>query len=325
MRALPERKHLEITFPRVEGYVFDVHQSIRVNLQDVPYLQIDPSHEPTEVVAKPAVGYRIGRPDRLGPGSEVVHDRNPFHREKRLQATVYEIAAELTHRLKEKREDWNARHILFPQVLNTVWHYLEERVVVSDGETPLEEIALLKYKQRIIERLTEAIEPDTEAGELPILPVIEQFRPIGSTSEVLFRTVRPCVGTTKSHISHVVLDAPQWEHSVAYQLERMPEVIAYARNDHLDLTIPYEWQGARHEYRPDYLIRWRGEDGREVKVILEIKGFETEQDRQKETAAKRWVRAVNHHGEFGVWAFAVCRKPERLREVLGEAALSVVE
>jgi hypothetical protein len=73
----------------------------------------------------------------------------------------------------------------------------------------LEEIAFLKYKQRIIERLTEAIEPDTEAGEPPILPVIERFRPIGSTSEVLFRTVRPCVGTTKSHISPVVLDAPK--------------------------------------------------------------------------------------------------------------------
>jgi len=123
---------------------------------------------------------------------------------------------------------------------------------------------------------------------------------------VLFRTVRPTVGKPKSHISHVVLDAPTWEHSVASQLERTPEVIAYVRNDHLDFSIPYEWQGARHEYRPDYLIRWRGEDGQEVKVILEIKGFETEQDRQKETAAKRWVRAVNIHGEFGRWVFALC-------------------
>jgi type III restriction enzyme len=110
-----------------------------------------------------------------------------------------------------------------------------------------------------------------------------------------------------------VLDAPKWEHSVAYQLERMPEVIAYARNDHLDFTITYEWQGARHEYRPDYLIRWRCDDGHEVKIILEVKGFETEQDRQKETAARRWVRAVNHHGEFGRWAFALCKDPARLR------------
>jgi type III restriction enzyme len=313
VRALPERKHLEITFPRVEGYVLDVRSRIRLNLNGVPFLQIG-GDEPTEVTVKPQVGYLIGRPDRLGPGPEVVHDRNPFHREKRLQATVYEIAAELTHRLKERREDWSARHTLFPQVLHAVWQYLEERVVLKQ-DAPLEEVALLKYKQRIIERLTEAIEPDTEAGEPPILPVIERFRPIGSTAEVLFRTVRPCVGTTKSHISHVVLDS-KWEHAVAHQLEQIPEVIAYARNDHLDFTIPYEWQGVRHEYRPDFLIRWRCRDGREVKIILEVKGFETEQDRQKEAAARRWVRAVNHHGEFGRWAFAVCKDPAGLKSLL---------
>jgi type III restriction enzyme len=319
IRALPERRHLEITFPRVEGYVSDVRQRIRVNLENVPYLQIDPVQEPTEVIAKPAAGYRVGRPDRLGPGPEVLHDRNPFHREKRLQATVYEIAAELTQRLKNKRDDWNARHVLFPQVLNIVWQYLEERVVVANGDTPLEEITLLKYKQRIIERLTEAIEPDTEAGEPPILPVIERFRPLGSTAEVLFRTVRPAVGTTKSHISHVVLDAPNWEHSVAYQLEQMPEVIAYARNDHLDFTIPYEWQGVRHEYRPDYLVRLHNKGGATVTVILEIKGFESEQDRQKEAAARRWVRAINHHREFGRWQFLVCREPPTLKRLLLDA------
>jgi type III restriction enzyme len=313
VRALPERKHLEITFPRIEGYVLDVRSRMRLNLDGVPFLQIG-GDEPTEVTVKPQVGYLIGRPDQLGPGPEVVHDRNPFHREKRLQATVYEIAAELTHRLKERREDWGARHTLFPQVLHAVWQYLEERVVLKQ-DAPLEEVALLKYKQRIIERLTEAIEPDTEAGEPPILPVIERFRPIGSTAEVLFRTVRPCVGTTKSHISHVVLDS-KWEHGVAHQLEQIPEVIAYARNDHLDFTIPYEWQGVRHEYRPDFLIRWRCRDGREVKIILEVKGFETEQDRQKEAAARRWVRAVNHHGEFGRWAFAVCKDPAGLKSLL---------
>jgi type III restriction enzyme len=320
VRALRERKHLEITFPRVEGYVFDVRQRIRVNWDEVPYLVIDPSTEPTEVQVKPAVGYRIGRPDRLSPGEEVLHDRNPFYRENRLQATVYEIAAEITNRLKGKREEWQIRHILFPQVLNIVWHYLEERVRVS-AQATLQEVALEKYQQRIVERLTEAIEPDTEAGEPPILPIIERFRPIGSTAEVLFRTVRQCVGTTKSHISHVVLDAPEWEHSVAYQLERIPEVIAYARNDHLDFTIPYECQGVRHEYRPDFLIRWRREDGREVKIVLEVKGFETEQDRQKEAAAKRWVRAVNHHGEFGQWAFVVCRDPQALTHILREAGM----
>jgi len=99
-------------------------------------------------------------------------------------------------------------------------------------------------------------------------------------------------------------------------------VVAYARNDHLDFTIPYEWQGARHEYRPDYIVRWRRPDGQEVRAILEVKGFETEQDRQKEAAARRWVWAVNHHGEFVRWAFVVCKEPSRLKTVLVHSCVS---
>ena len=272
-------------------------------------------------MVKPVSAYSIGQPSRLGPGKEVRHDRNPFHKEKRLQTTIYEITQELTQRLKNKKEEWSARHILFPQVLKIVREYVENRVYRVTLDTPLEEIALLKYKQRIVERLTEAIEPDTEADETPILPVIEKFRPKGSTAEVLFRTVRPTIGTIKSHVSHVVLDAPKWEHSAAYQLEKMPEVVSYARNDHLDFTIPYEWIGVRHEYRPDFLIRLRTEEDREVMIVLEIKGFETEQDRQKETAAKRWVKAVNYHGDFGRWVFVVCKDPWRVRNKIQNAII----
>ncbi|MEW6572905.1 MAG: hypothetical protein AB1374_04660 [Bacillota bacterium] len=95
-------------------------------------------------------------------------------------------------------------------------------------------------------------------------------------------------------------------------------VNTYVRNDHLDFTIPYEWQGVRHEYRPDYLVWLKHPGDGEIKVILEVKGFETEKDRQMEAAAKRWVRAVNHHGEFGRWAFVLCREPQRLGSQLGQ-------
>ena len=107
----------------------------------------------------------------------------------------------------------------FPASLEIVWRYLEEKVALTE-DAPIEDVVLLKYRQRIVEGLTEAIEPDTETGDPPLLPVLERFRAIGSTSEVLFRTSRHCVGTTKSHISHVVLDALKWEHSVAFQLSK---------------------------------------------------------------------------------------------------------
>ncbi|GEM_PF-2159805 len=47
-----------------------------------------------------------------------------------------------------------------------------------------------------------------------------------------------------------------------------------------------------------YVIQWHCEDRQGVKIILEVKGFETQQDRHKKAATRRWVRAVNRHGEF---------------------------
>ncbi|MCS6790120.1 MAG: hypothetical protein NZ580_03980 [Bacteroidia bacterium] len=60
VQALPERKKLEITFPRVEGYIMDVRQRIRIDWDKEPYLRVESQVEPTEVEAKPTVGYRVG-------------------------------------------------------------------------------------------------------------------------------------------------------------------------------------------------------------------------------------------------------------------------
>ena len=309
VKALPERKGLEIRFPRVEGYIFDVRRRIKADIKSIPPLYIDPTKEPTQVVVKDTVGVRVGRPDRLGPGTEVLETRNPFHKTHRLQTSVYEIAAQVTSKLQP-----DVRPLVFQQVLEIVWQYLEKRVRVKGGAV-LEEVALKRYMDTIVSRLCDAIEPDTEAGESPILPRIERYRPVGSTSEVLFRTLKEVHGTIKSHVSHVVVDSG-WEHSIAFELEKIPDVIAYVKNDRLDFTIPYEYEGAMHNYIPDYIIRLRLDDISEINVILEIKGFEDEQDRAKKAAAQRWIEAVNNHGGFGKWALRECRSPYALPKIL---------
>jgi type III restriction enzyme len=43
----------------------------------------------------------------------------------------------------------------------------------------------------------------------------------------------------------------------------------------------------RLNYLPDYLIRLRRKGRSELDLILEVKGFETERDRQKEVSTKR--------------------------------------
>ncbi len=314
VKALPERESLAITFPRVEGYVLDVKHRIRCDIESLPYLRVHPQEAPTEVTVKPPAGYRTGRPDLLGPGESEVHDRGEFYKARRPQAAVFEMASEITSRLKPQPEEAGSRSVLFPQVLKVVETYLAERVTFVEAQPG--EIALERYKQKVIERLSQAIEPDTDSGEAPILPVIERFRPTGSTKEVIFRATRPCFGTEKSHVSHVVADSAVWEHSVAYRLERLDYVVSYVKNDHMDFVIPYDWQGQRHNYRPDFLARLLRRDGSEMTAIVEVKGYEREQEQLKQPAAERWVKAVNHDGRYGQWAYVVIRDPATVAEKL---------
>jgi type III restriction enzyme len=160
----------------------------------------------------------------------------------------------------------------------------------------------------MVERLRDGIVPDQAEGEPPLLPILNRYKPIGTTAEVDFKTTRPCHGTQKSHIDQVVVDTSSWEASATFRLEACAAVAFYARNDHLELTIPYEYVGIDHAYEPDFLVRLRNG----VTVLLEIKGYEDNEAHAKHDAAKRWVAAVNNWGQLGVWAFHVCRNPQLL-------------
>ena len=198
---------------------------------------------------------------------------------------------------------------LIPQVYRIVDEYIARKVDFR-GCHPCE-LGLETYVRRIVERLTAAIEPDADSGEPPLLPRLNRYQPIGSTAGVNFKTTRPCVPTVRSHIDQVVADTDSWEQAAVFRLEQAGDIVAfYARNDHLELSIPYEYLGAAHSYFPDFVVRLTGG----LTLLLEIKGEERERDRAKHQAAQRWVRAVNHWGQLGQWAFHACRDPQRLSD-----------
>ena len=93
------------------------------------------------------------------------------------------------------------------------------------------------------------------------------------------------------------------------RLEQACDLVAfYARNDHLELSIPYEYLGGVHAYFPDFVVRLTNS----VTLLLEIKGEERERGRTKHQAARRWVSAVNYWGQLGPWAFHACKDPQRV-------------
>jgi type III restriction enzyme len=133
---------------------------------------------------------------------------------------------------------------------------------------------------------------------------------------VNFKTTRPCVPTIRSHINQVVADTDSWEQAAVFRLEEARDTVAfYARNDHLELSIPYEYLGIAYSYFPDFVVRLTNG----TTLLLEIKGEEREKDRAKHQAARRWVSAVNHWGQLGRWSFLVCRDPQQLGTKLKEA------
>ena len=54
---------------------------------------------------------------------------------------------------------------------------------------------------------------------------------------------------------------------------------------------------------------------------LEVKAQDTQRDRTKREFLDEWVRAVNEHGGFGKWNWAVSTHPSDVSGILQEAVL----
>ena len=326
VRALPERAGYEIRFPIVEGYAFALKKNeIKADIKAMESLLIEPERTPTAVYVKPAVGYETGTPSTLGPGEAILQDREAYYQSTHIQAIKFEIARQIVWNLVGDSKSHpnpdshpalrlQSRHRLFPQVYSLVNAYIERKVDFRENNPC--ELGQEKYVTRLVERLIAAIQPDETHGEPPLLPILNRYKPIGTSADVDFMTTRTCHSTERSHVNQVVLDTQTWESSATFRLEQSDVVDYYVRNDHLGLSIPYEYTGVSHNYEPDFIVRLKNE----INLVLEIKGFETDQERAKYAGANRWVSAVNNWGQLGRWAFHVCRDPQLLVEELSANA-----
>ncbi len=323
VKSLPQRGEMEIRFPVVEGYAFALRQNeITAEIEAMDPLVLEPdTTTPTAVYVKPASGYQAGTPGTGGPGAFEEQDRDAYYQSTHIQAIKFEMARQIVWRLVgDSRTQPNpnsnpelrfqSRHRLFPQVFALVDAYIQQKVDLR-GCNPCE-LGQEIYSQRIVERLQTAIQPNQSRGELPLLPILNRHKPIGTSAEVNFTTIRPCMETNKSQVDQVVLDSQYWEGSAVTTLENSPLVDYYVRNDHLGLMIPYEYLERNHNYEPDFLVRLT--DG--STLILEIKGRVDNQDHAKHDTARRWVEAANNWQQLGRWKFDVCYDPPTLSSLL---------
>jgi type III restriction enzyme len=233
-------------------------------------------------------------------------------RRSRMQTIAFKTAAEVFDQVKP---GWpGSRELLLGQLVRIVERLLaSDRIAIEPrafAEDPLlRRILLTLNMQRIVQHLFDAIRVENTVDRRLVL---DRERPIRSTSDMQpWYSSKPCHATARSHIDFCVFDST-WEASEAFALDHHPLVAAWVKNDHLGFDAHYLFQGGVHKYRPDFLIRLSSG----VRLVLETKGQESDQDRAKRESLREWVAAVNEHGGFGRWACDVSRSPSDLADVL---------
>lgn len=315
VRAMPDREHLEITFPRIIGYKYELPtERLTATFTDDSKLRITTEDLPTKTENAPIVG-------------ESEEHTIYGLKERRLQSVAFELARKVLETYILDRREPDApppdsdgepldRPWLFPQILQITKEWIDNCVLCGDNCFP-QMLLFAQIKANAAGKIYRAIVTSTE-GEKRLKPIAAPYDIEGSTRYVDFDTTKPtyAADATKSQISHVVLDSG-WEAKVAQALEEMPEVIAYAKNQNLGFRIPYIVDGVERSYYPDFLVRMRKPDGGEYTLIIEVTG---EKKRDKEvkvdTARDLWVPAVNNDGRWGWWAIVEVTDPWRVTSAL---------
>ena len=315
VHAIPEKSEFEITFPRVEGYTTAIHRRITMDWVNVATLTLEPGKIPPEVELRGLSVNDQGRLTLSGPGKADEATLVEWRKKQRIQKLVFELSAALTKDYLQNKTCEVPGHVLFKQLVPIVERYIREKVnVVPPAD--LKDLFLAPYYGWLVEMLESGLRPDVEAGEAPEVPIIERNRDAGSTSDVSFWTSRDVRQVSKSHLNYVVADTQNWEQTAAYYIDTHKAVDAFVKNAQLGFAIPYFNNGQNHEYIPDFIIRLR--NARATHLILETKGYDP-LEQVKANAANRWVNAVNASGQFGHWAYVICRKPTDVGKAIDSA------
>lgn len=314
VRALPERAHLTIRFPRVEGYTQAVRNRVSMDWETVPAVIIRPDQIPPEVEVKGVNLSNAGRPSLFGPGRLDQVSLQQRRSALRVQELVFDVARELTKDFISRRGCSVPPQELFPQICGIVDRYVKREVKVEPPGDLLD-LHFAPYYGHLLEVLSEHIRGDVVAGEVPELPRYESSRGPGSTADVNFWTGRDVREVVRSHVNYVVADTRKWEQTAAYFIDTHPAVESFVKNAGLGLAIPYLHNGQIHEYLPDFIIRLKSETP--CHLLLETKGHDPLVE-LKDAAAERWAKAVSVEGSFGRWTFRRVKRPEDVRSTLDE-------
>jgi type III restriction enzyme len=288
----PERDHLEIRFPRVEGYRVELAEE-RLEAKFGP----DTTLRLTPELVGPSVTHNAGI---IGEGV----DLNLIHtRDLRQSTLLFHLTQRLLYRKWRDANDDPKLH-LFGQLKRITREWLETQLECV-GETYPAQLMYQELADRACERISAGI-VKAMATPTSIVPLLDPYNPTDSTRHVNFVTSKELRWQTSPHHCHLnwVICDGNWEAEFCRVVEKHPRVRAYVKNHNLGFEVPYRMGSTARRYRPDFIVLvddGRGEDDL-LHLVVEVKGRRGEDAKEKATTLREyWVPAVNNHGGYGRW------------------------
>lgn len=289
----PDRDHLEIRFPRVEGYRVELpEERLTAEFNDDSILELTPD------IVGPSITKNAGI-----IGEDV--DLSLQHLEDMRRSTLlFHVTKRLLY-TKWRDPGEEPKLHLFGQLKRITKQWLDKCLVCKGGTYP----AQLMYQEladMACERITAGITRSL-VGDRPIKAVLDPYNPTGATIHVNFNTSKKNRWETDSrrcHINWVILDS-DWEAEFCRVAESNSRVKAYVKNHNLGLEVPYRYGSEMRKYIPDFIVLVDDCHDDPLHLIVEIKGYRREDAKEKKaTMETYWVPGVNNLGQYGRWAFA---------------------
>ncbi|MBS0570960.1 MAG: type III restriction endonuclease subunit R, partial [Proteobacteria bacterium] len=294
IESLPERATLELRWPNVLRIDPIVREVFSVEWDKIEPIALDPAITLVSADLAPA----LGSASNLAQVQKI--DLESIPEEFRLQRLIFQSARKAFEELRGSYKG-SPEYLVAQLVPLLERFYNSDRVQIPSiyhSDDVRRRILLALNRDLLVQHFLRFVIPgNSERFE----PVFDAEFPIGSTAWMrTWYTTKPAIPTIKSQISHVVGDSA-WEGYAANLFEKNPNVVAYAKNDHLNFQVYYLWNGARRRFLPDFLVRLS--NGKTL--VLEIKGVDDAQNKTKRAALSAWVEGVNQKGGFGTWCCEV--------------------
>ncbi len=303
------KKQYEITWPNIVRINHIYTPKLELDMTKVKRLELRPEETPFRTDLAP---FLDGKPvstklTEINLADEKVESILKVLRRQRL---IFEISREIYDQMQP---NWQGnKEYLLIQLVKIVEDFIDSNKIfiysLAYREDDLRRrLLILLNINKIVQHLFNAIKFENTQQ---VAPIFNKELPIKSTENMMtWFTSRPCEHTIKTHINQVVVDST-WEMTEAFELDHNPEVVAWAKNDHLGFSISYVFRGVIHKYYPDFLIKLK--NGKTL--ILEVKGKDDQQNRTKRQYLQEWIEAVNTDGRFGKWTWDVSFRTSDIKD-----------